>query len=715
MSIFPPFLYFFATNLLAKGRILPAFLVILSVSGCSVITPVMTPAEQERLARQDQERMFKNQQALTGPLTLHDAMARAIKYNLDFRLKRMEEALSSTQEEVSQLEMLPKLTAAAGYSARSPVNASVSQSMNTGMVSVEPSVSSEATTSTTDFTVSWNLLDFGVSYFQAKQEGNKRLVQTEYRRKAAHNLLKDVRFAFWKAASAQWLEREIGTILQASEGAIESARKVEKEGLRSPVYALQFQLGLLEIVRQLEKSRADLAISKEELATLINLEPGTPYQLVDDSGVMDVAPELSVSIEELERTALSYRPELSIEHYQARIEADETRKAIARLFPGLEFNVAKNYDSNAFLVYQHWAQAGARLSWNLLRTLTGKQQLNLAESRENVIQMRRLVLQMAVLSQTRIAFHEYRSARASLQRFLTESATRRRLQDHTANRSSMGLDSQLGFVHTVAAAALGRIQQYEAFARYQSALGRLYASLGLDPLGDAVLDRELPRLARDLRENDQQWQKKFFATDNTFPFSNAKVMAPLPWSDLLTKKGALPSEGGLPHPVPAKASLPVEIRKNVAAEPPTKSALVLPNNTLPVQQNPVAPVSQKKAESSPTDPVAPVPHKKAESSPTDPIAPASPVKAEPTTKTRSKPRYVVQVAATMDQTRVEGLVAKLKSKGYHPHVNKTKGSDGRMVTQIWLGRYDKSEDALAARNGFQKKERQPVFIKMIDQ
>ncbi|MBF0125798.1 MAG: TolC family protein [Magnetococcales bacterium] len=650
---------------------------LLSTGGCAKVTAI-TSGEQERQARQDRGELFAGQQPLTGPLTLHEAMARALKYNLDLRLKRMEEVLSGHQEDVALLEMLPKLTTAAGYSDRAPDTSSVSKSMATGMVSSDPSVSRDSTSRTADLTLSWNLLDFGMSYYQTRQEANKHLIQSEYRRKAAHNLLKDVRFAYWKAAAAQWLEREIGTILQASEEAMELARKVENENLRSPVHALQFQLGLLEIMRQMEKSRADLAIAREELATLIHLPPGTAFQLVDDSGAMELAPDPGVPVEELERMALAARPELRIEQYQARIEADETRKAIARLFPGLEFAVSASYDDNTYLVYQHWAQAGARLSWNLVRTLTRAPQMSLADSRENVVQLRRLVLHMAVVSQTRIAFHEYRASRDALRRLVVESDTRRRLQGHTANRSGMGLESQLAYVHNVAAAALGRIQQYEAFARHQSALGRLYATLGMDHLSGENPEREIALLTRSLRENDTRWRQMLFASASQKPLLDDRSMTPLPLAGLLPREGNQEST-----PAPS-----AEQRSEPPAAPPSV-----------VEPPPPAPLPPPVVEPSPESASTPA-HSKAEPPPLP-------------TPAKGKTLYVVQVASTPDLSGVNGLVAALQAKGYTPYVNQVAGADGRDLFQIWIGRFAQGQEAVAARDAYQKRERQRAFIKTV--
>ncbi|MBF0147141.1 MAG: TolC family protein [Magnetococcales bacterium] len=497
------------------------------LSGCSVLVPAITTQEREQMAKLDEMEMFKGQKALVEPLTLYEAMARAIKYNLEFRAKRMEESVAKSEEELFQLDMLPKVLASAGYTNRTGNAGSVSQSLTTGIMSQDPTTSRGTANGTMDLAMSWNMLDFGVSYFQARQEGNKRLIQAEQRRKAAHNLIKDVRFAFWKAASAQWLEKEIAAVLQTTDAELALARQVENEGLRSPVHALQFQLNLLDIARQLEKTQADLAVAKEELAALINLEPGVSFRLSDDSGDMISFQKLSMPLGALENMALSLRPELRIEQYQARVEADETRKGMARLFPGLELSVSENFDDNAFLVYQHWAQAGARLSMSLLRTLNAKPQLDLGENRERLVQIRRHVMHMAVLSQVRIALHEYRAARSALQRVVMENKVRRRLQNDIAFRTELGLDSQFNYVQTAATSALGRIQRYEAFARYQSALGRLYVSLGLNPVDDKELDADVPHLMRALRANDSRCQEMIFFTSEKSPMVDVRVVPPL--------------------------------------------------------------------------------------------------------------------------------------------------------------------------------------------
>src|SRR5690606_29006486 len=106
----------------------------------------------------------------SAPVTLEEAMARALKYNLDNRLKMMEQALAHHQLDIANFNLLPQLTANAGYVTRDNRYGSSSQDLATGQQSLVPSTSLDKTYRTADLSFSWNILDFGVSYYQAHQQ-----------------------------------------------------------------------------------------------------------------------------------------------------------------------------------------------------------------------------------------------------------------------------------------------------------------------------------------------------------------------------------------------------------------------------------------------------------------------------------------------------------------------------------------------------------------
>ena len=149
----------------------------------------------------DRLKMFAEQEPISGPITFHEAAARALKYNLDYRLKLMESALSHSLYDVSKFDMLPRLVANAGYVSRSNTSGGVSEGIDVrtgqpdGTVSLRPSTAVEDNRRLAGLTLSWNVLDFGVSYYRAQQKADQILMAEERRRKVAQNVLQDVRLS----------------------------------------------------------------------------------------------------------------------------------------------------------------------------------------------------------------------------------------------------------------------------------------------------------------------------------------------------------------------------------------------------------------------------------------------------------------------------------------------------------------------------------------
>ena len=84
----------------------------LLLSACGSLTP--TPYTKDEIKDRvvsDRQKMFAEQEPVSGPITFHEAAARALKYNLDYRLKLMENALSRSLYDVSKFDMLPRLVA----------------------------------------------------------------------------------------------------------------------------------------------------------------------------------------------------------------------------------------------------------------------------------------------------------------------------------------------------------------------------------------------------------------------------------------------------------------------------------------------------------------------------------------------------------------------------------------------------------------------------
>ncbi|KJZ67880.1 TolC family protein [Pseudomonas fluorescens] len=494
-----------------------ASLLALAISGCAVTSEPIERRVSEQRARSDLQNMYKDQEPLSGPLTLHQAMARAVKYNLEGRLKIMEEALAKRQLDLASFDMLPRMALDAGYVGRNNVNASSSQSVRTGTQSLEPSTSQDRDRDVADLTMVWNVLDFGVSYISAKQQGDQRLIVQERRRKVINTIVQDVRSAYWRAMAAERLLKQIDSLMARVDTARGNSQSMSQQRIGDPIQALGYQRSLIEATRQLEEQRRALSLAKTELATLINLPLGTDLTLATQDDY--VIPELKVDLASLEQEALTSRPELREQDYQSRISAAETRKAMLRLLPGLEFSAGGHYDSNSFLVEQGWADYGVKVTWNLFNVISAPAAINVAKAGEEVAAARRQAMSIAVLAQLYVANANYREA-------LRQFKTNQQLSDidgqivgQLRNRyqaASLGeLDLIQGELNTLQA----DLRRDLSYADLRNAYGQIFASAGLDPLPDQVQSTEVQSIATALATREAAWA----AGNITTPVTHAQV------------------------------------------------------------------------------------------------------------------------------------------------------------------------------------------------
>jgi hypothetical protein len=205
------------------------------LTGCANLTgQALSTEEIQSQVQADRQSLGKDVAPLTGPVSLEEAIARAIKYNAAQRLRGMEEAVAQGTANVAKFDMLPKLVASAGYRYRDKDLISRSTDSVTGAPSLaHPYISSDRESTLTSLSFSWSLLDFGQSYYAARQHADRAQIAAERRRKAIHTLIQDVRIAYWRVAAAQALESSLQTAGQDADKALEDSRKVEAEKLRS--------------------------------------------------------------------------------------------------------------------------------------------------------------------------------------------------------------------------------------------------------------------------------------------------------------------------------------------------------------------------------------------------------------------------------------------------------------------------------------------------
>ncbi|OHC29979.1 MAG: transporter [Pseudomonadales bacterium RIFCSPLOWO2_12_59_9] len=485
-------------------KLFGASLLALAISGCAVTSQPIDRSTSEQRAKSDLSSMFKDQEPLSGPLTLHDAMARAVKYNLEGRLKVMEEAMAQRQVDLATFDMLPRMALSAGYAGRDNVSGSSSESVKTGTQSLEPSTSQDRNRRVADLTMVWNVLDFGVAYVSAKQQGDQRLIVQERRRKVVHTIIQDVRSAYWRAVAAERLLKQIDNLMVRVDQARDNSQHLSEQRIGDPIQALSYQRALIEATRQLEDQRRALSLAKTELAALINLPMGSDLTLAtsDDYRV----PTLKVDMALLEQEALANRPELREQDYQARISAAETRKAMLRLLPGLEFSAGGHYDSNSFLVNQSWADYGVKVTWNLFNVLSGPAAIDVAKAGEQVVQVRRQAMSMAILAQLYVANANFNEAQRQFHTSQELSGLDSQIAEQLRNRYKAQSIGELELIQGELNALQADLRRDLAYAELRNSYGQLFASIGLDPLPDQVSSTNVQAIANALASREADWE-----------------------------------------------------------------------------------------------------------------------------------------------------------------------------------------------------------------
>ncbi len=497
----------------------------LLMGACSQ-TPEPLIKEQVQLSSQeDFEYLKETSKAAPLEIDLYQAIAIAIKNNRDLRLNLMDSALSQGQINVVKFDMLPKLSVNAGYKVLEKHPASTSVSMVTekdsdgnditgaentaaNALGDTPSytVSQETPSRTSDIGFTWNALDFGLSYVRAGQQADKYLISKELERKAIHNLTKEVIYAYWKTLSADELLAEINPLMERVNTALDDYEYIEELLISSPMDALLYQKELLDVLQILNTQRRALMDSRAQLSKLMGLLPDQEYILVKTDQPLT---ELNMTLEEQEEAALFSRPELLEVRYQKKVTAQEARASMLSLFPSLRFNATWTYDSNKYLLNKDNVEYGAVFGANLLNIFQADNINDINKVNEKLIEEQRLAVSMTVLSQVHIANINYAQTLREYSNAKHYLNVAQRINDLISNAQKISRFGELELIREEASLLVSRLRNDIAYAEMQYSLGTLYSSVGMNFTPDNLSEISDADLAITLRDNLNQWTKKY--------------------------------------------------------------------------------------------------------------------------------------------------------------------------------------------------------------
>lgn len=468
----------------------------LVLTACTIRPDPLSLEQVRRQVEADTAVMFSDQEPMAAPITLADAMARALKYNMERRLSLMETTLANKQLTLASYDLLPKVAASAGWTLRDRPDATSSKDAITEVTSSTPSYSSERNRALYDVGLSWNVLDFGVSYVRARQQADRVLIAEERRRKVVQNLMQDVRYAFWRAVAAERLLPRTQALIARVEAALERSRQIQGERLASPADTIAYRRELLDLQRKLEQQRDQLSLARTELATLMNVKPGSAFSLAVPDSLADGELDIVQPTATLERLALVIRPELMGERYQARIGENESYAAILSLLPGVNVAASRNWDSNTLLMDNRWHEFSAKAAMNLVHLASLPDTLDSNDAREAVDEARRRALSVAVVTQVNLSLQSLGIARKELSWSKTFSELEDQSLTETRKAAQARTGTEMAVVRAEAATLGAELAVYKAYAEVQRASAQVETSIGLDPVPGIVDGGSLGEIAK---------------------------------------------------------------------------------------------------------------------------------------------------------------------------------------------------------------------------
>jgi outer membrane protein TolC len=449
------------------------------LAGCTIAPSPLTGLQISHLAGLQAEQVAAQQEPISGALTLYDAMARALKYNLDYRVEMMQQSLRGAEAALASSDMLPKLVANAGWSGRDSYLSSAHLDLPTAKETPPRVTASDKDVRTADITFSWNILDFALSYARAKQASDKYLIAETGKRKVIHRILEDTRTAYWRAVSADRMVKKLRRLDGRLDRAISNARLQGVEGASSPITALTYERELVQIRVKAEQLQRELKLAKAQLAALIDVAPGLDFSLAEQDDRTRPA-LLTVSASEMVAEALFNRPELREIAYQRRINEREATAALLELLPGLRLYANANEDSNSFLLNEHWVTMGASAAFNLMKVVSLPARRNAIEMQDGVLDQKSLAATMVVLTQVHVSRIRYRHFVEELETARRFSAVQAKLVDQIRAQAQVGSVGEQTLIREEMNALLAEVRRDIAYTNVQNAEANIYVSMGLD-------------------------------------------------------------------------------------------------------------------------------------------------------------------------------------------------------------------------------------------
>ena len=443
-----------------------------------VDAPVMSAyySDWDRAVRADvdmQNMYMGTPSKITKPVDMYMAMALALKYNYTRRLASYQENLLKSNITPASL---PTLAENLGYE-------------NTTNSAAIPA----------DLKVSWNLLDLSSLYYQ-NGLGNSEAAAEEQSRKVINNIMLEARSLYWKALGAQKLIPVIDDMNEYLVRVVDeiNARSNEaaKAGKVPSTNMLVKKRKYLENIKELASLRRKLETAQAEFASLLGMYPSTEIKLAGSEYGNFAIPSMRAKMQQLEWLALTNRPELR------SFDGSTSKEELELVIQEFDDVDSADYQQDPNYYNRKWTQSSNDLSMNLFEDVRYQ-----SNSTYNSLARQRIA--HIILNQVYLSWALYQSAVEDYYLNMgVASASEDIAEDITTKEGSNKTISHLESARAI-------VDEANAFLSYidvQEAVGRLYASVGLDAVPAYMLNESPSAIAVQIRETLDKWRDGIFYT-----------------------------------------------------------------------------------------------------------------------------------------------------------------------------------------------------------
>ena len=422
-------------------------------------------------------------------LSLRDCIKIALDNSLQARISELEIEVQQELETSEALGMLPQLNINNNFSARSNTPASSSKKIVASGRTYGASYSEDKIINYLNIDLMFSLVDFGLTYFNTRQQADRVVLYRQRSERAAQNLIYDVVRAYFKVAAAQRAQAATIALLDECRSHYDTITALTKNNKISPARAFSETRRFMDMEKRLTAYQRNYESACVELRALMGYYP-SPVIVVDES-VLDAAPEYDFlpAIDLMEQIAVMKRPELFEADIQKHINILECRKTLVLMFPNVKLYADWSNSSNSFLYNKSWWELGLRAAYNLLRLPQNIARYRAYDKQVDAEEYRAYAQAVAVMAEVRIAQGNLIAAR---NRYLKTNQIyndyKTELESILKTRAAAGSVAEIAVDYIRLETTEAQIQRMVALGEYCISYYRILNIMGLRSLDARSLD-----------------------------------------------------------------------------------------------------------------------------------------------------------------------------------------------------------------------------------